>query len=73
MLKNRLVLDDRAPPSEVVNKVAGIVSQTSNRASNHELYKLLETSDIDRYEKLNVYILCFLVLVDRVCKPLTQA
>ncbi|KAA0712066.1 Centrosomal protein of 70 kDa [Triplophysa tibetana] len=46
-LRDVLDLDDRAPPSEVVNKVAGIVSQTSNKASNHELYKLLETSDID--------------------------
>ncbi|XP_057181260.1 centrosomal protein of 70 kDa isoform X3 [Triplophysa rosa] len=42
-LRDVLDLDDRAPPSEVVNKVAGIVSQTSNK----ELYKLLETSDID--------------------------
>lgn len=43
-----LVIDDRAPPSEVVNKVAAIVSQSGNIA-NPELYGLLESSDIDRY------------------------
>lgn len=42
------VIDDRAPPSEVVNKVAAIVSQSGNIASP-ELYGLLESSDIDRY------------------------
>lgn len=48
-LRDVLDLDDRAPPSEVVNKVARIVTQTSSKASNQELYNLLETSDIDRY------------------------
>ncbi|XP_067252062.1 centrosomal protein of 70 kDa isoform X4 [Chanodichthys erythropterus] len=45
-LRDVLDLDDRAPPSEVVNKVAAIVSQSGNIASP-ELYGLLESSDID--------------------------
>ncbi|XDV22650.1 hypothetical protein PO909_027500 [Leuciscus waleckii] len=45
-LRDVLELDDRAPPSEVVNKVAAIVSQSGNVASQ-ELHSLLESSDID--------------------------
>ncbi|KTG39947.1 hypothetical protein cypCar_00029560, partial [Cyprinus carpio] len=45
----RDVLDlgnDEVPPSEVLNKVAAIVSQSGN-AAGQELYSLLESSDID--------------------------
>ncbi|KAK7136871.1 hypothetical protein R3I93_017051 [Phoxinus phoxinus] len=45
-LRDVLELDDRAPPSEVVNKVAAIVSRSRNGASQ-ELHSLLESSDID--------------------------
>ncbi|XP_016295822.1 centrosomal protein of 70 kDa isoform X1 [Sinocyclocheilus anshuiensis] len=45
-LRDVLDLDDKAPPSEVMNKVAAIVSQSGN-ATGHELYSLLESSDID--------------------------
>ncbi|XP_051549800.1 centrosomal protein of 70 kDa isoform X2 [Myxocyprinus asiaticus] len=45
-LRDVLDLDDGAPPSEVVNKVARIVSQSGNVAGQ-ELYNLLETTDID--------------------------
>ncbi|XP_077082291.1 centrosomal protein of 70 kDa isoform X2 [Siphateles boraxobius] len=45
-LRDVLELDDRAPPSEVVNKVAAVVSQSGNVASQ-ELHSLLESSDID--------------------------
>uniref|UniRef100_A0A8C1ABV0 Centrosomal protein of 70 kDa n=2 Tax=Cyprinus carpio TaxID=7962 RepID=A0A8C1ABV0_CYPCA len=45
-LRDVLDLDDKAPPSEVVNKVGTIVSQSGN-AAGHELYSLLERSDID--------------------------
>ncbi|XP_065100668.1 centrosomal protein of 70 kDa isoform X2 [Paramisgurnus dabryanus] len=46
-LRDVLNLDDRAPPSEVVNKVAAVVSQTNND-TGQELYNLLETTDIER-------------------------
>lgn len=39
-------LDDKAPPSEVINKVAAVVSQSGN-AAGQELYSLLESSDIE--------------------------
>ncbi|XP_065100666.1 centrosomal protein of 70 kDa isoform X1 [Paramisgurnus dabryanus] len=45
-LRDVLNLDDRAPPSEVVNKVAAVVSQTNND-TGQELYNLLETTDIE--------------------------
>lgn len=45
-LRDVLNLDDRAPPSEVVNKVAAVVSQTNNDMGQ-ELYNLLETTDIE--------------------------
>lgn len=50
-----LYLDDKAPPSEVVNKVAAVVSQSGN-AAGQELYNLLENSDIDRYVKFCVLV-----------------
>lgn len=50
-----LYLDDKAPPSEVVNKVAAVVSQSGNAACQ-ELYNLLENSDIDRYVHLSVLV-----------------
>ncbi len=46
-----LYLDDKAPPSEVINKVAAVVSQSGN-AAGQELYSLLESSDIERYVPL---------------------
>lgn len=46
-----LYLDDKAPPSEVINKVAAVVSQSGN-ATSQELYSLLESSDIERYVPL---------------------
>nr|XP_055073758.1 centrosomal protein of 70 kDa isoform X2 [Misgurnus anguillicaudatus] len=46
-LRDVLNLDDRAPPSEVVNKVAAVVSQTNNDDTGQELYNLLETTDIE--------------------------
>lgn len=66
-----LVIDDRAPPSEVVNKVAAIVSQSGNAASQ-ELHSLLESSDIDRY----VHVLFeFLIVLnaEQMCVKLWQA
>ncbi|XP_067271807.1 centrosomal protein of 70 kDa isoform X2 [Pseudorasbora parva] len=45
-LRDVLDLDERAPHSEVVNKVAAIVAQSGN-AATEELYGLLESSDID--------------------------
>ncbi len=50
-----LYLDDKAAPSEVVNKVAAIMSQLGN-AAGQELYNLLENSDIDRYVHLSVLV-----------------
>ncbi len=46
-----LYLDDKAPPSEVIIKVAAVVSQSGN-AAGQELYSLLESSDIERYVPL---------------------
>lgn len=45
-LRDVLDLDDKAPPSEVINKVAAVVSQSGN-AAGQELYSLLESSDIE--------------------------
>ncbi|KAK2906825.1 hypothetical protein Q8A67_005810 [Cirrhinus molitorella] len=45
-LRDVLDLDDKAPPSEVVNKVAAIVSQSGSGAGQ-ELHSLLESSDIE--------------------------
>ncbi|TRZ00783.1 hypothetical protein DNTS_034754 [Danionella cerebrum] len=45
-LRDLLHLDGRAPPSEVVNKVALVVSQSGN-VSGQELCALLESTDID--------------------------
>lgn len=50
-----LYLDDKAAPSEVVNKVAAIMSQSGN-AAGQELYNLLENSDIDGYVHLSVLV-----------------
>lgn len=50
-----LYLDDEVPPSEVVNKVAAIMSQSGN-AAGQELYSLLESSDIDRCVHLTVLV-----------------
>ncbi|XP_043079152.1 centrosomal protein of 70 kDa isoform X7 [Puntigrus tetrazona] len=46
-LRDLLDLDDKAPPSEVVNKVAAVVMQ-SGSVAGQELHSLLESSDIER-------------------------
>uniref|UniRef100_A0A8C7RIH7 Centrosomal protein of 70 kDa n=1 Tax=Oncorhynchus mykiss TaxID=8022 RepID=A0A8C7RIH7_ONCMY len=45
-LRDILALDDRAPPSEVVNQVASLVN-SPEATVGHELHVLLGTSDID--------------------------
>ncbi|XP_041734585.2 centrosomal protein of 70 kDa isoform X1 [Coregonus clupeaformis] len=45
-LRDVLALDDRAPPSEVVNQVASLVNSPEAMVG-HELHDLLGTSDID--------------------------
>ncbi|XP_043079156.1 centrosomal protein of 70 kDa isoform X10 [Puntigrus tetrazona] len=45
-LRDLLDLDDKAPPSEVVNKVAAVVMQ-SGSVAGQELHSLLESSDIE--------------------------
>lgn len=47
------VLDDKAPPGDVVNTVARIMAEGGSHQNPHEL---LGTSDIDRYTHSFIFI-----------------